>query len=1251
MAQSDAPLNLVTVGTGNAATQRLFIYVGIGTGAPKPYLFDTGSNSFNAAYNPAWFPAPSSVIANSLPYVYETDGYQINEVSEPAVSFYSPNNLGGQPTYTATPSAGIDMGQITYHVNETVNGSPLFTYNGTNFYVDTAYSTAVAAGNAPLPGGIYGTFGAADYVSTTSDGKVTYGSALGQIAGGSGYVVSANGATGTGAIQNGTTSCAPQCVTIGLNASIRALYTSLIPWDGTTANFPNTTVPGSKQFGTPFTITLAEPASGGNPAQSITWTTDTLLDTGTGNLNLHTSQNLTGFVDSKGNLLAGTQMTITGGTLGATSTTITIQPASVTGSTADSGTASASAVTNTVGIAFFLNNSVMYDLANQLVGISPYFITADNFTTSLAVGGGSRALGLAGVISGANTLTLGNGGNVMLSGANTYTGNTTINPGGYLALAGPGGIAASSGVIDNGIFDLSLACAGYDGGAATCSGVSVTDLSGTGAVYLGAQTLSLTNAVSNFSGVLADTGTGAQLVASGGGLNVAGGTATLSGVNTYTGPTSIQPGATLALGGAGSIATSSGLANAGVFDISATNQGAVITSLSGTGQVNLGAQPLTLGNANGSFSGVIADGGLAGGAGGRLIVAGGTQILTGANTYTGGTTITGGATLAVNADAALGAATAPLTLDNGTLFAIANLTSTRPITVSLAGGTVNANGYEVSLGGPLTLAGQLTTLGDVQLAGQSVVNGTVTESGGKLSVDGDLTATSVVVNNDGTLRGTGTVRAPTTVDGTLAPGDSPGTLTFTKAVTLTARATTAIDIDGTGTGKGAGNYSRISVDPRATLTLGGKLAPKLRGIIGSATNLYTPPIGQTFSVISAPGGLLGSYTSLDQPDGRGAGTRFDALYSPVSLMLVVTPAQYANLGAAGLPESSNEAAVGAALDAIRPAAGTAMSAGRNALFAPLYLLPGPAIAGTLDSLAPTIVADDLLVRRDSWNMVGSAIEAELQARRGARLQDGQQSAPLATGPVASGTVWMSGLGQFVSVDSHGAPGYSSTMGGGAAGIDLPVLPWLTAGIALGWTSPNAQDGTSAHLAGDALQAVAYGSLHQGSAFLDVQAGGGFSETDYYRPQPLYGVRTQGNSSGTAGGASVQAGLHLEDYGWQVEPSLKLGGVSLQQGGFTESTGAPAALSIGAQGLASVQTLLGARAERRFALNDTLSVVPRAQLGWLHEFADTRATSTASFAAAAGTPFTVQSAPIGRDSAVLGVGAALETGGPWSVFAS
>jgi len=125
----------------------------------------------------------------------------------------------------------------------------------------------------------------------------------------------------------------------------------------------------------------------------------------------------------------------------------------------------------------------------------------------------------------------------------------------------------------------------------------------------------------------------------GGLLAVTGGTQTLSGMNTYTGPTLIGTGATLALSNGGSIATSAGVDAVGTFDISQTTAGASIITLAGNGKVALGGQELTITNGSTMFTGVLADGGIGGGTKGSLIVSGGTQTLAGVNTYTGDTTI------------------------------------------------------------------------------------------------------------------------------------------------------------------------------------------------------------------------------------------------------------------------------------------------------------------------------------------------------------------------------------------------------------------------------------------------------------------------------------------------------------------------------------------------------------------------------------------------------------------------------------
>jgi len=147
----------------------------------------------------------------------------------------------------------------------------------------------------------------------------------------------------------------------------------------------------------------------------------------------------------------------------------------------------------------------------------------------------------------------------------------------------------------------------------------------------------------------------------------AGGIADLSGTNTYTGATLVAGNAWLALAGPGSIAASSDVRVDGIFDISRTWQTTTVQSLSGSGLVQLGGTTLDLTNASGSFGGQIADGGIGGGSGGRLIVSGGKETLTGTNTYTGATGVGAPATLDVEGSLASGVVNLGLLVDNGSI--------------------------------------------------------------------------------------------------------------------------------------------------------------------------------------------------------------------------------------------------------------------------------------------------------------------------------------------------------------------------------------------------------------------------------------------------------------------------------------------------------------------------------------------------------------------------------------------------------
>ena len=77
-----------------------------------------------------------------------------------------------------------------------------------------------------------------------------------------------------------------------------------------------------------------------------------------------------------------------------------------------------------------------------------------------------------------------------------------------------------------------------------------------------------------------------------------------------------------------------------------TSAGMTAGSIEGAGTIFLGSKNLTVLGRNGQFSGTLRDGGVNGGTGGSLTVAGGVQLtLTGNNTYTGATIVSDARTL------------------------------------------------------------------------------------------------------------------------------------------------------------------------------------------------------------------------------------------------------------------------------------------------------------------------------------------------------------------------------------------------------------------------------------------------------------------------------------------------------------------------------------------------------------------------------------------------------------------------------
>jgi outer membrane autotransporter protein len=332
-----------------------------------------------------------------------------------------------------------------------------------------------------------------------------------------------------------------------------------------------------------------------------------------------------------------------------------------------------------------------------------------------------------GVVSGAGNFAKDGTGVLTLTGGNVFTGSTTIL-GGTLALSGTGSIANSSNVTDNATFDVSAAS----------GGASIQSLDGNGNVVLGANTVTLTNASGDFTGVIGGPG----------GFVVSSGIETLSGANTFTGLTTVTAAATLQIGDGGTTGSIVGnVVDDGTLVVDRSDSVTVDGTISGSGSVSQ--------------------------------IGSGTTILTAADTYAGGTTISSG-TLQLGNGGTAGSIVGDVT-DNGTLA------FDRSDSVTF-GGVISGSGGVSQIGSGTTI-----------LTGTSTYSGPTAVVGGTLDVNGSIANSSVTVNSGATLKGNGTVgNLALASGGIVAPGNSIGTLHVAGNVTFASGSIFSVEVNATG---------------------------------------------------------------------------------------------------------------------------------------------------------------------------------------------------------------------------------------------------------------------------------------------------------------------------------------------------------------------------------------------------------------------------------------------------------------------
>jgi autotransporter-associated beta strand protein len=858
-------------------------------------------------------------------------------------------------------------------------------------------------------------------------------------------------------------------------------------------------------------------------------------------------------------------------------------------------------------------------------------ITGDVTNNAALIFNRSDALTFGGAISGSGTMEKKGGDVVTLTGANSYTGATTISAG-TLQIGNGGTTGSITGNISN---DAALIFNRSD--ALTYGGV----ISG--------------------SGTVEKTGAG---------------TLTLTGANSYTGATTVS-GGTLQLGTSGSAASTLGqigVGGAGTLDVikasiaGITNAGNVRfrdvsnagqTVIANTGTVtfadasNAGSASInnavgaTLTFRTGSSAGnaIIDNLGtlsfIEGSSGANATVtnrgtmgfSSGTSALNASISNTAGASLTfsqgasaGNASISNAAGAnltfaQLGSAGGASITNAGTIAFIDNATGGNAAFTNLAGGlvdfkdstgpandgrlsagsiagageylfsfaelTVGGNNRSTEASGELSgLGGALvkTGSGTLTLSGTSSYTGATTVDAGTLAVNGSIAASSgVTVSTGATLGGTGQLPGViVNAGGTLAPGNSIGTVKVNGNLQF-----------------GAGSFYTVEVSPTSADRTNVTGTANLTGTTVQAVALPGSFTGRTYTIVNATGGLGGTqFAGLTTTGSFDPARNAHLAYDLNNAYLVLDP------GTLTLPQgaSRNQSNVAGSINrAVN--SGTTPPAG----FDTLLNISAGAAGRALDQLSGASSTQAQSGGFQLGNSFLALISAPPGAQGGAgrplgyaseqpatprRLSDAFAALDTPTAADRRWSVWGTGFGagNRLSGDAAtGSPDSSARAGAIAAGADYLITPTTLAGFSLagGTMSWSADNGGGSS---DLLLAGIYGKHEIGATYLTAAA----STANYWmsttRTVTVAGLdQLTARFNAQSFGGRVEAGhrLPVPFLGASWTPYGALQAQSFRTPAYAETVAVGSnqfALSYAGRTATAFRAELGVQTERRIAID-------------------------------------------------------------------
>jgi len=803
------------------------------------------------------------------------------------------------------------------------------------------------------------------------------------------------------------------------------------------------------------------------------------------------------------------------------------------------------------------------------------------------------------------SLTKAGAGTLILTADNTYTGGTTISAG-TLQLGNGGSTGSIAGdVLNNGVLAFNRSDAmTFSGnisgsGAVQQIGAGTTILSGansfTGGTELRAGTLSVaadanlgaaSGGLTFSGGALATTGsfdTGRSVtLQKTGRFDVAGGTELgLSGMISGTGDLVKQGGGTLRLDN-GANAYGNTLVAAGTLIGNAASISGNIAN-AGTVVFNQGTDASFAGDIsalNGVHGNMIKQGG------GALTLAGSSSLDW---TITGGRLVSAAERFGGNA--AIGAG-ASLAFDQST---------------------------DASYSGAISGSGSFHKIGTgfLKLTGDSsaFIGLTMVESG-TLAVNGRLGGT-LDVWTGGRLQGAGTVGS-LLVAGTVAPGNSIGTLHVAGNITFGANSIYEVEVNP------QGQSDQIIAGGKATIN-GGTVK-----VLAGAGN-YAPQTQYTIVTADlAAGGVIGTFNGVTS---NLAFLDPSLSYDPDHVYLTMTRN---NIDFAGVGITPNQIATGGGVESL--GFGNLVYNAVLNLSAPQAQYAFDRLSGEVHASARTVMIEDSRFLRGAVNDrlraafsgVGAATMPVM-----AYADGGPQYVPATTDRFA---VWGQAFGSWGHWNSDGnAARLNRSTGGFFIGADAPVFDSWRFGAVAGYsrTTFNVRDRASSG-SSDNYHLGLYGGTAWGDLAFRTGAAYTWHDITTNRSVVIPGFGDSLKGKYDAGTAQVFGELA---YGMNMgaarfEPFANLAYVNAHSDGFRE-TGGAAALTSPSANTDAAFTTLGLRASTSFNLGEA-AVTAKGMLGWRHAFGDVTPDTTMRFASG-GDAFSIGGVPIARNAAVVEAG--------------